>query len=473
MKHILVVIAFLYAFSITAQDQIQADVRLFTFDLLDGTHLVEVYVCVISASLLNIDNQDNISVDVKLIVRSGASITSADRYTLSQAKTANKDFYHIQRVQLNPGTYEFEVELTDGGDAERKLTKKLNLKLDEKGDDVSISSLQLLANVETDYGNNAMAKNGLLMEPLKFQYLSSNHKKFQAYAEVYNTDHQFDGDYIVKYDIIHESSDRTDTLLTRYKRRKSCSIDPYLISEVNDTNWASGKYIFSFAVMDFEQNIMAVERSTFVLSNPRSAESEGTMSQSFVARLSDEDLNYALKAIAPKVNTLDIERLNNLISKGSRLSRESFLYRFWSLYSPINPEAMYLEYMEVAKAIDNMYYDGLGYGFETDRGYIYLKYGRPDEQISIENEPTAPPYEIWVYADFPSTRQNNVKFVFYNPAATTYELLHSNARGEINDPQWLMKLYRNSPQDFIGNTIDGREVQDNWGRRAAEIFAEN
>ncbi|MEK7253111.1 MAG: hypothetical protein AAB316_00070, partial [Bacteroidota bacterium] len=110
------------------------------------------------------------------------------------------------------------------------------------------------------------------------------------------------------------------------------------------------------------------------------------------------------------------------------------------------------------------------------RGNIFMKYGAPNDVISVENDPSAPPYEIWFYNQFPQTGQNNVKFLFYNPslADNGFLLLHSNARGEINNPRWEIELYRNAPtesedSDFIGGT----RMQDNVGRHARRLFEGN
>ena len=130
--------------------------------------------------------------------------------------------------------------------------------------------------------------------------------------------------------------------------------------------------------------------------------------------------------------------------------------------------------MEVARAVDNQFNSGLGHGFESDRGFIFLKYGRPTNLISVSDEPDAAPYEIWFYDQFPFTNQSDVKFLFYNPsyADGQYQLLHSNARGEINDPGWQIKLYQNiDPRDIIGNDhLNASEVRDGNNRNAARYF---
>ena len=130
--------------------------------------------------------------------------------------------------------------------------------------------------------------------------------------------------------------------------------------------------------------------------------------------------------------------------------------------------------MVVAKAVDNQFHSGLGHGFESDRGFIFLRYGKPTSMITITDEPEAPPYEIWYYDQFPFTTQTDVKFLFYNPsyAAGQYSLLHSNARGELNNPNWLIALYKNiDDRDRVGSDIlNQTEVTEGFNRNAARYF---
>jgi hypothetical protein len=99
----------------------------------------------------------------------------------------------------------------------------------------------------------------------------------------------------------------------------------------------------------------------------------------------------------------------------------------------------------------------------------------PSDVVTVETEQSAPPYEIWFYNQFPQTGQNNVKFLFYNPSLATngYKLLHSNARGEVHNPQWEVELYRNAPQapgSASGNFIDQTHVQGGMGRNARRLY---
>ena len=155
--------------------------------------------------------------------------------------------------------------------------------------------------------------------------------------------------------------------------------------------------------------------------------------------------------------------------------KRRFFLKHWAKKNPIMPEQAYDEYMMVAKVIDKTYGNGFGYGFETDRGRVFMKYGRPDDIVTVENEMNAPPYEVWIYYKMEKTQQSNVKFLFYNPnlIANGHRLLHTTCRGEIQNPRWKHELYKSAPGELIGNSVDGRDVKDNFNRRADQIFNDN
>jgi hypothetical protein len=130
--------------------------------------------------------------------------------------------------------------------------------------------------------------------------------------------------------------------------------------------------------------------------------------------------------------------------------------------------------MERVQYADRVFKSGFGHGFETDRGRIYLRYGAPNDIVSVEDEPSAPPYEIWIYYNFPVTGQGNVKFLFYAPElANSFELLHSTCEQEIRNPAWEQMLYKDAlSETSSGDLIDARPVQDNFYRRAREFFTD-
>jgi hypothetical protein len=110
-------------------------------------------------------------------------------------------------------------------------------------------------------------------------------------------------------------------------------------------------------------------------------------------------------------------------------------------------------------------------GYYTDRGRVYLQYGPPDSQQQVPNEPDSYPYEIWQYYRLKDPTngqfQTNKRFVFWNKDldGSCFRLLHSDARGEVKDARWQMRLKQRTqtnvnldvetpPENTYGSGVD-------------------
>lgn len=72
-------------------------------------------------------------------------------------------------------------------------------------------------------------------------------------------------------------------------------------------------------------------------------------------------------------------------------------------------------------------------GWRTDRGRVFILYGKPDEVERHPSEGVIKPYEIWYYYQI----ENGVQFVFVDKNGfSDYELVHSTKRGEFTDEGW-------------------------------------
>jgi GWxTD domain-containing protein len=190
----------------------------------------------------------------------------------------------------------------------------------------------------------------------------------------------------------------------------------------------------------------------------------------FVNDIPEDSLDYSMRAMAPVVSSVDTDIMNALLKKGSAKAKRYFIHRYWTNEAGKHAGPAFYSYMKVARAIDGTYRSGFGYGFETDRGHVFLKYGKPDDVITVEDEPSAPPYEIWFYNTFPATRQNNVRFLFYNPSLIKngHKLLHSTAFNEVRNERWEVELYRDATLETPG--VNERVMGDNVHRNARKYF---
>jgi GWxTD domain-containing protein len=262
------------------------------------------------------------------------------------------------------------------------------------------------------------------------------------------------------------------------QRKRPTTIDAALV-QMDISQLESGNYALTVEIRNKMNELLASRRLEFQRSNPflnsALALSDTLLERQFVAQLNEKDLRYALKAISPQINYgAESQELQSILQGKDLQPMRFFLFRYFVAQDPNQPELAFRKYMETASVVDQQFHSGFRHGFETDRGRTYLRYGRPDDLIHVEDDPSAPPYEIWIYYNFPKTNQKNVKFLFYNPTLAGDDMvtLHSTARGEVNNPRWERQLYRrNANEQFDGeNSFDADRMQRNTNRNARVYF---
>lgn len=446
---------------------------------------VEVYLYVVGKTVSYVPMVDTTfaqaGVEVIILFKRNGEIVKFDKYNLkSPVSTTMEDFVDSKRIALENGDYEIEVSIQDKNDLENSVQYKGSFAINYPSDPVQIeqSDIQLLASVKPSTEEHALVKHGFFLEPIPHNYYNRNATQLILYNEIYDTDTKIKDAFQVTYGIEQKVNNKISTLVIGHKKRQPQPIN-VLILKMDISKLESGNYTLFVEIRNRAKELLSRKTIEFQRSNPFLKNSEEKvetieMKDEFVGKLNQKELRYSLKAIAPLVPKHDVQRLNSVIAKKDSTIQQRFLFNFWVNQNPNNPEVTYNAFMKVAEAIDRQYDSGFGYGFETDRGYAYIRYGRPDEMVKVDTDPSAPPYEIWIYNSFPMTSQVNVRFLFYAPSlGTDYRLLHSTARGELNNPQWQLELYKNAPEEIQGNNyIDGTEMQDNWNRHASRYFNE-
>jgi len=448
-----------------------------------GTYL-ELYLHVAGSTVEPVAVNDSIvqgAVDVLVFFEQGEQLVRYDKFRLnSPAGERIVDFVDLKRYPLPAGAYELKVEVSYAQAPEQVRKYRTQIDLTFSDTEVAQSDIQLLAAVETADTEGPMVKNGLLMEPLPFNYYGRGANVLTFYHEIYNSDEAIGEPFVMSYRVDKIENGTGNTVLLGHKRQDPLGVNPVVI-RMDIGELPSGNYQLVVDVRDRERQLLSSRSIAFQRSNPmidvakfEEAMAQVVIEEEFVEDLSVAELEYSLRAIAPLLPQRDVELVDILLRNDSIRAQRMYLYGFWLKENRVDPKQDYDKYMEVARAVDNMYNSGFRYGFETDRGYVYMKYGQPSDISRNENEPSAPPYEIWSYNQMPRTNQNNVRFIFYNPslAADDFILLHSDVIGERQNPQWELELYRDSPTEHPNDFIGGDQVQDNIGRRARRLLSD-
>lgn len=451
----------------------------------DGKPYVEVNIEIAAVSLLYKKTEGEklqAGAEILIMIKKGDQVIKYEKYNLqSPLVDAPQSLIDVKRISVPEGDYELEVAVQDLNAVENKDNFRSPLSI-HFPDKLYLSEIQLLRSFKKDDAVTPFSKNGYYLEPLPFNFYERGTTRLSFYGEIYNSNKNItDGDYLIRYFIEQDKGNGIKNLIsTGSQRKKPTDIDALLV-QMDITKLESGNYTLTVEARNNANDLLASRNLSFQRSNPffqfnENDITDDMLAQQFTENLDEKQLKYTLAALSPIVLGADAEGLNNVNRDKDLKNKRFFIFRHFVRQDPNNPEAAYKRYMAIANAVHEKFKSGFRYGFETDRGRAYLRFGAPDDLMHVEDEPGASPYEIWIYYDFPKTSQTNVKFLFYNPslAGEDYITLHSTARGEIQDPKWERKLYNRNLTEYIDgdNYNDATGVQGNLGRRAKEYFTD-
>jgi GWxTD domain-containing protein len=324
-----------------------------------------------------------------------------------------------------------------------------------------------------------MAKNGLYMEPLTYGVVAEDLDVINIYAEVY-LDSQDDNLLFLKYSMMEGFvNEGGKEIMKKVKKLSKESYQPIILQLPVD-KIISGNYHVKLEVINKSKSVLVSRTADFTREN-REFDQEYWLTYneeedySFVNDMALGEVDYGLRATSPVVFEPKKSLLDYIIKDAPIRAKKKFLFSIWKDKHPNNTEYHYQQYLTIAKAVDLEYNNNVGFGFETDRGYIFLRYGKPNSVLTIDQEPDAYPYEIWYYNKIEETTQTNVRFIFYNKSlvAKDYKLLHSTCRGETVNPAWEIELYGRGLDVQEERNIDSVQSSENaWNRRARQYFNE-
>src|SRR5258708_5410192 len=127
---------------------------------------------------------------------------------------------------------------------------------------------------------------------------------------------------------------------------------------------------------------------------------------------------------------------------------KNYIVNFWQTRSgdTLDPLALWLAYYEQVKIVNKTFKCGKQKGYYTDRGRMYLQYGKPDQRVMQPSEPYSYPYEIWQWYRVNDKASGmfytNKKAVFVNKqiADNCYMVVHCDIKGELYNDRWRYEI---------------------------------
>lgn len=497
MKKTLLVVAIISTINFfnSAQAQMQALFGYSTFYLVEKEQpYVETYLQFDAWTMqfVPVEGGYRADAEVTLVLRQQDSVCFLKKYDLASPVVADLthmdfSFIDVQRFSVANGVYTLDVTLRDkGSNAEAvSVSDKLVVNYDHRYP--SLSSLQMMASLKPTEKVNVLSRGGYDMEPYVSDFVPEQVNTLNYYYEIYNIDKEVGANGAVltmAYVEQLETGARVESSQT-VSRRKVSSLIP-VVGTMDIAALPSGNYNLVCEVRNRDNQLMLYKKIPFYRSNP-SVKGAGLSdyATTFVGRMVDEEeLNLYLDALYPLASETEKSAVAELVKRPGLQEKQEFFYHFWSLRNALAPEAEWLKYKERIDYVQEHFSYPLTRGIMTDRGRVYLTYGAPDfirdeKNFAIMGHSTSAdrnkqeisdlgnksyegdgvgvgqvfylPYQLWRYNRLNGDDQNRV-FIFWDEHRSgNYSLLHSNARGEVQEADWERRLSRQQiPEGEIG-----------------------
>lgn len=388
------------------------------------------------------------------------------------------DFMSVERFPLADGKYQLEIEIFDANDSlASPLVHTEEIEISHLSEGCFFSEIAFISAFTNTIQENAFSKAGYDLIPYVSNYYPTSLDGLIVYAELYNSRKLLGKKISFAYTIGLTDAFQNELPNTKRIIRAEAEEVLPLLQTVDISNLISGDYKVKLEMLDREGKVVCTQYRNFtrnkILENSYTPPSSLDISNTFVARYTNSDSLYAhIQSCLPIAESVERNTIDNVLRNVDLKTRQSFMYTFWYRRNSINPEKAWNDYFQDVLAVQKEFGTKIKAGWQTDRGRVYLQYGRPSTRIIRNNNTDYWPFEIWHYYTT-NTGLRDRRFLFYNTSLNyDMELLHSDIPNEVRNYDWknlVRSRKMNDPASTgrIGNNqsrdpYSGDELEDLW-----------
>ena len=249
-----------------------------------------------------------------------------------------------------------------------------------------------------------------------------------------------------------------------------------IINNIDITNLPSGNYYLVLEARNRNNDVIGLNRYFFQRSNPNYIIDPSTLSsidteKVFSGQISNIDsIRRYIKTLAPISTQVEREYSAELIKTEDLKMMQQYFFTFWASRNSIEPRKAWEDYYAQVQRVNSSFKSLNNEGYATDRGRVFLKYGAPDRIVQSYNEPGAYPYEIWHYYTLGSQRNKKFVFMTLDIATNDFQLIHSDAVGELSNFRWTTEIYKRTYGTYYDYGVDQYAMPDSYGDHAKDYY---
>lgn len=386
-------------------------------------------------------------IGIKISDKSGNNVKFDQQYNSSSTvkdtsgQELKKNLIGQLNVSIQDGEYLLEITGTDSKNINHSDTLKYILNIQENISETTMSDVEIASDIrKSGDQQNSFYKNTLLVIPNPPALFGNNLKIIYFYFELYNLSP--DSSYTVQkriYDI------NRNLIINSDKNIKPGSRSLAEYGTIGIDTLHSGIYFLEVLLENQNGKVFSSkEKKIFVynLNDNKTNISGNASSQNYLtsgySQMKEEDLDREFDLSVYIRSDFETKSFKNL----SKLEdKRKFMFEFWKARdnNPATPVNEYkMNYFKKINEANKSFKESYREGWKTDRGRIYVTYGKPDDIERFPYQISSKSYEIWNY----NSLEGGAKCVFIEKEQSTgiYDLVHSTLRDELRNNDWEKEL---------------------------------
>ena len=472
---------------ISAQEKnINSFISYGTFNITEEkTPYLETYITFDCSSLTytkKANGQYEASINLTVLFKQGESIKNYDKYSVTSPQISDTTnisgfFMDIQRYSLANGEYKMEITIEDANNKKENPLKVSETVIVDFPETVCFSSIIGLEDYKPASASSTNTKNGYELIPMIMPYYPETINKLAFYAEIYNTKKSLgDNEKYLLNTYLKTFESNTVVSSHFFTKRMDVKDTEAIINTMDITSLPSGNYYLVLEARNRNNEVIGYNQFFFQRSNSNYQIDNSVMASIDPTKVFSGNINN-IDTIREYIRTLEaissqIEKdyAFSLIKTNDIQTMQQYFYSFWASRNALSPQLEWEKYYAQVKRVNASFTAQRMKGYRTDRGIVFLKYGAPDRIVQNYNEAGAYPYEIWHY--YTLANQRNKKFVFMTKdiATNDFQLIHSDAIGELNNNRWTNEIYSRTYGTYFDYGVDGAADPNSYGDDAKDYY---
>jgi len=349
----------------------------------------------------------------------------------------------VRRIGLLPGTYEMTLRVRDLNRQTQELQYKTTVTVAPLRPNLpALSGLQLCSAIrESADAGHAFYKNGNLVIPQMDKIFDEQTTTLYYYFEVYDFAKRIPGPfYALRVRVWDGLGEEVKSVPVRDRRKRRPGDSFMEAGAINIHHLPAGTYALRCALLDSSGITLAETEEKFFVyktaASPQTQPVDDAKAEILASEFALMNEAALEQEFAPAAYLASNEEKLAFAQLAGIDAKRAFLFNFWRQRAGAEKSSFELrrEYKKRVADATQMFSAMGRVGWKSDRGRVWILYGKPDEEVKFANsEEVRSAYRRWYYEHL----EGGVEFIFVDRAGYgDFALVHSTKRGELRDDDW-------------------------------------